>query len=309
MVAGALVQRFKATERLFTDWQEAGLIDRPEKRGLGRGRGISALWPESQMKLWLLLLKKRGDITQVPVLCNIPVGLWLYFGDRYVPIRQVRKCMRTWSFRYGSSRGHRQAKQVARQLIAGLPLSGSKTIRADLVSAMAHVLLLGIPTDRQRRELRERLLGSLRGAGWEESAAAASVELVLIRLLGARSFLSGDVPDHILAWARAWHLFGLRNYFASYSAGELPDVPGVDMSAPSFDKLIINACRDLLTAVGMALGVGRDEELPAPFFHPDKWKDSWSSATVDWRIEPSAIILPGNRQHANLRIEVSGPKD
>lgn len=308
-MAGALVQGFKATERLFTDWQEAGLIDRPEKKGLGRGRGISALWPESQMKLWLLLLQKRGDITQVPVLCNIPVGLWLYFGDRYVPIRQVRKCMKTWSFRYGSSRGHKQAKQIARQLLAGLPLSGSKSARADLVSAMAHVLLLGIPSDQQRRDLRERLIGSLRIAGWEESAAAATVELVLIRLLGASAFLAGNVPDHVLAWARAWHLFGLRNYLASYAAGELPNVPGVDMSAPNFDRLIINACRDLLTAVGMALGVGGDEALPAPFFHPDKWTDSWTSVKVDWRIEPARIILPGNRQHASLRIEVSGPID
>ena len=51
MIAAAVAEGHSATDRLLTDWQSAGLLDRPIKRGLGRGKGITALWPESQLRL------------------------------------------------------------------------------------------------------------------------------------------------------------------------------------------------------------------------------------------------------------------
>ncbi len=307
LVGAAVAHGYRATNRLLTDWQAAGLLDQPTKRGLGRGKGIQALWPESQLRLWLLLLQKRAEVTQVPVLCNVPVGLWLYFGDEYASIRQVRKCLGTWSYRYGSSRGHNQAKQWARALLAGVPIEGSRNAKADLISAMARVLLYGISTDEERRSLRARLIGSvLKAGGQDQSAATATVDVVLARLLAAQHLERGDVADHILAWARVWHLFGLRTYMAAHEAGSLPNVPGIDFSMPDFEKLIPNACLHLLSAIGMALSVGHDEQLPAPLFHPDKWKQRWATVNVQWAIEPGPILLPGQRQRARLQIAVSG---
>ena len=306
LVAAAMAHGYRATDRLLTDWQAAGLLDQPTKRGLGRGKGIEALWPESQLRLWLLLLQKRGEVTQVPVLCNIPVGLWLYFGDDYASVRQVRKCMRTWSYRYGSSRGHNRAKQEARALLAGVPIEGSKNAKADLISAMAKALLQGISSDEERRRLRHRLLGSVIKGGQEESAATATVDVVLARLLGAQHLGRGDVADHIIAWARVWHLFGLRTYMAAHEAGSLPNIPGIDFNVPDFEKLIQNACLHLLSAVGMALSLGQDEQLPAPLFHPDKWKEGWASVNVQWGVETGPILLPNGRQSARLQIGVSG---
>jgi hypothetical protein len=195
---------------------------------------------------------------------------------------------------------------LARALLSDVPLLASKSAKANLISTTAKALLHGLPNDDARRRLHSQLLGSIGDAGQvKRAAAAAMVELVLIRLLAARNLAQQTVPDHIIAWSRVWHLFGLRNYIASQQTGSLPDIPGVDFSTPDFEKLIPNACRDLVSAVGMALSLSKSEALPAPFFHPDSWQDGWDSIRVHWHIRPSAIILPNGRQHAHIQIEVS----
>src|SRR5437660_9642055 len=90
-----------ATSRLITDWVAKGLLDRPMFRGLGRGRGTSATWPDSQRLLFLKLLRERHDgRRRIQTLCNIPVAVWLYsepWEPERVPLRQVRRCMATWA--------------------------------------------------------------------------------------------------------------------------------------------------------------------------------------------------------------------
>ena len=312
MVELATASGRSATERLFTDWQAAGLIDKPFKRGLGRGRGLVALWPESQLRLWFVLLDKRRETTQVPNLCNLPVGLWLYFGDDYASLRQVRKCMTTWAQRYGSSRGHKLAKQMARKLLEDLPLAPlSKNVKADLVSAMASALLHGLERDEDRRALRDRLLSVVvppAETAAQPNHAASVVEMVLVRLLAAHHLSQGSVPDHIFEWARVWHLFGLRTYMEALDKGQVPASPGTEPESerPDFEKLMTAACRDLMSSIGMALGLGKEETLPAPFFHPDSWRGVPTGIRIGFQVEPSPIILPGGRRAGRLRIEVTG---
>jgi hypothetical protein len=43
-------------------------------------------------------------------LCNVPVGLWLYFGPEYVPIRQVRRALSTYAAQYWPTSGRRGAR-------------------------------------------------------------------------------------------------------------------------------------------------------------------------------------------------------
>jgi hypothetical protein len=310
MVAAAVAVGHSATDRLLTDWQSAGLLDRPTKRGLGRGKGITALWPESQLRLWLLLLDKRRQTSQIPNLCNVPVALWLFFGDTYATLDQVKKSMRTWAQRYGPSRGHKQAKQIARRLVTDLPLQiSNRNARAALIEHVAAAVLHGIRTDSERRDLRRRLLLAIGVKDGQELPPAGPVllvELVLIRLLAARQLTNGTVPDHVVLWARAWHLFKLQEYLAAHEAGNLPSVPGIPFDRPSLDTLIPNACRDLLTAIGMAMSLSKDEPMPAPFLNLDAWANGQVALTVSHEVEQSRIVLPGGRVHANVKIEVSG---
>ncbi len=310
MIAAALAGGHSATDRLLTDWQSAGLLDRPTKRGLGRGKGITALWPESQLRLWLLLLDKRRQTSQIPNLCNVPVALWLFFGDTYATLDQVKKSMRTWAHRYGPSRGHKQAKQIARRLVTDLPLEPSnRNARAALIEHVAAAVLNGIRTDSERRDLRRRLLVAIGIKAGDELPPAGPVllvELVLIRLLAARQLMYSTVPDHVVLWARAWHLFKLHEYLAAHETGNLPSVPGIPFDRPSFDTLIPNACRDLLTAIGMAMSLTKDEPMPAPFLSLDAWANGQVALTVSHEVEPSRIVLTGGHVHANVKIEVRG---
>jgi hypothetical protein len=102
--------------RLITDWVEKGLLDRPTVRGLGRGKGTLATWPEEQLQLFLLLLGKRRELKRTATLCNIPVGLWLIWGDRYAPLRQVRRALATWADAYATVK-HGRAERTALQLL------------------------------------------------------------------------------------------------------------------------------------------------------------------------------------------------
>lgn len=310
MIAAAVAAGHSATDRLLTDWQSAGLLDRPTKRGLGRGKGITALWPESQLRLWLLLLDKRRQTSQIPNLCNVPVALWLFFGDTYATLDQVKKSMRTWAMRYGPSRGHKQAKQIARRLVTDLPLKRSnRNSHAALIEHVAAAVLHGIRDDSERRDLRRRLLvaiGVQDGDKLPPTGPVLLVELVLIRLLAARQLMCDTVPDHVVLWARAWHLFKLQEYLADHEAGDLPSVPGIAFDRPSFDTLISNACRDLLTAIGMAMSLSKDEPMPAPFLNLDAWANGQVALTVSHEVEASRIVLPGRRVHAKVKIEVSG---
>ena len=311
LVQAAIEQGHRGTkERLFTDWQQAGLIDQPGlKKGLGRGKGVVALWPASQLHLWLLLLNKRKETSQIPNLCNVPVGLWLYFGDDYATLRQVRKCMTTWAQRYGSSRGHTMAKQTARRLIEDLALAGmSRDSQADLVSRLAGALLTGITDDEQRRSLRDALIRSIPAAIRNPvgaTKAEAVVDVVLLRVLAAHRLARGDVPSHIFEWARAWHLFGLRRYMDALQTGELPPISGMHFETPDFEVLVPNSCRDLISSIGMALSLAQDDQVSAPVFHPDSWKNGAGKLSLSFDIQPSPIIRPNGRQHAKLQIQVA----
>ncbi len=120
LLAIARSRGFNPSARLITDWIDVGLIDRPTKRGLGRGRGTIATWPDTQLQLFLLVLEKRdAGAKRVATLCNIPVGIWLYWGDTYAPLRQVRRALSTWSKANTGGRwaSERAAKDAARELV------------------------------------------------------------------------------------------------------------------------------------------------------------------------------------------------
>jgi hypothetical protein len=120
LVKDARAAGFEATGRLIADWVELGLLDRPARRPLGRGRGSEkAVWPETQKGLLLTLLLLRPSVSRIAPLANVPVWTWLAFGEEWVPIRQARRALGTWCghhhVRPGTSAT--EAKRMARQFM------------------------------------------------------------------------------------------------------------------------------------------------------------------------------------------------
>jgi hypothetical protein len=134
------------SERLVTDWASKGLLDRPHRtqRGKGNGRGAFYEWPETQRDLFLTLLSKRPEVKGVTTLCQIPVGVWLYWGDQWVPLRQVRLALPTWWSTAGRT-GWDRSLSIARQVVDTMaPSDMPRKAKAELRELVAGALDGGV---------------------------------------------------------------------------------------------------------------------------------------------------------------------
>lgn len=131
LVTAARQRGYPATKRLVADWVSIGLLDRGHDRGQGKGKGKVYLWSENQRRLFLSLLVKQGSVRRA-VLLNIPVWLWLNWGDAYVPLRQVRRALAAW-VGVNQRAGVKRARITARQVVGELdhPRAG-RTARKSL---------------------------------------------------------------------------------------------------------------------------------------------------------------------------------
>jgi hypothetical protein len=75
---------------------------------------------DEQLNLLLALLEKRPTVTHVAPLCNIPVFLWPWFDDRYVPVEQARRALMTW----GGANQHSPDAPAIRLLLVPGGLAG-----------------------------------------------------------------------------------------------------------------------------------------------------------------------------------------
>ena len=113
------------SDRTIRSWVQYGLIDRPDKKGLGRGRGTEATWPRTQVELLMALLHHRdkGGGTPIAALCHLPVWGWLRLGDAQIPLRQVRGCLRTWASA-AESPSWAEAQRGARRVVGRVAAPG-----------------------------------------------------------------------------------------------------------------------------------------------------------------------------------------
>ncbi len=118
LLADAQARGHQATARLVVEWTRRGLLDRPVVRGKGQGKGrTKGEFSRNQRQLFLALLDKRAlGATQFRSLAQVPIFIWLYFGDDYVPTRQIVRALASWVGDAGSSK--ERARETADQLIA-----------------------------------------------------------------------------------------------------------------------------------------------------------------------------------------------
>ena len=87
-------------ESPLEEFQKQGLMLPPQRRGKGRGKGVPGLWTAQQADLLrtLCMFRDKHKIHKVAVRCNIPVWVWLYWGDEWsVTLDQVKRVMKKWA--------------------------------------------------------------------------------------------------------------------------------------------------------------------------------------------------------------------
>lgn len=285
LTADAAAAGHQVTVRMIRDWTEAGLLDYPQRRPAGKGRGSrQALYPATQRSLFLTLLHHRSS-NGISSLARIPVGIWMYWGDEFVPLRQVRRAMNTW---LGDPRDSlRRARETAGEVVRQLDNpAAAPAARRELRNALADLAYTGRPDfarlERAVSEVFDAGFGTLRRAVGHPAAPAMSESVITMlkaRLAAVDLLRTGKVSDHDFYTARHVHRVAYAEYAASqqfFAMHAPPDNP--DMYEPVTAEAALNACcGHLLTSIGLASlypeRAGQIGVEPAPVGHP------WRSLT------------------------------
>ena len=261
LVADAARAGHEITVRLIRDWTQAGLLDRPRKRPAGRGRGSNqALYPANQRELLLTLLSKRAG-NGISSLARIPVGIWMYWGDEYVPLRQARRAMLTW---IGDPRASlRRAKETAQTILGQLDNpAATPSARRELRKAITDIAYTKqLDADRLERAVFDVFdpgTGRIRRAIGHPAApliADSVIEVTKARFTAVTQLTAGKVTDEAFYHARQAHLIAYAEYAAkqhAFAGSTPPQIP--DMYEPvTAEKALNDCCVHLLTTIGLEI--------------------------------------------------------
>ncbi len=260
LLADARAAGHPVTARLVTDWVQRGLLDSPQRRGAGRGRGSTkGVFSGHQRELFATLLTHRARERRVSALAVIPVALWLYWGEEYVPLRQVRRALVTWLAAYRQPARDR-ADRLARELLAQLDHPDASDTHRRRFTRVVSTAIYRRGLDEQ--PLHEALTAVFdphnEGRRLGPPGATLDPHVVLTTALAyataVDAVLRDTVTDQDFLQARQRHLDGLTAYLHQQPqlAAEAGTLAGM-FTGPSFQVLVNSACRHLLTALGFLL--------------------------------------------------------
>ena len=233
LIVDAKSRGFPATKRLIYDWVEKGLLDHPERRTRGSGGSDKALWSSNQRNLFRILA----------TLCNVPVGMWLLWGDEYVPVRQVQRALRTWagnSVKVSWTTARRQAREIVNTLDAS---GGSPAQRDGLIEVLAKIGYSGPNPEFNRAEL-EAAVNDV----FDPVVARDTVELIAARIRGLRA--AKTVSEDDLIWAREVVYSTISRVVLEFSVTAYTFKPGVVTPALVPEDFMNTACPKLCLILG-----------------------------------------------------------
>jgi hypothetical protein len=260
LAADAVAAGFEATPRLIRDWSEIGLLDYPVKRPAGKGHGSRpALYPPNQRQLFQTLLLKRSEGSGPKALAKIPVAIWMYWGDEWVSLRQVRRAMKTW---LGDPRlSKRQARQTAREILLQFDdTTATPAVRRDLLNVLTETGYTGrADFDQLENALRsvfEPGSQTIRKAVGHPEAPLMTDSFVAVlraRLTGVARLEADEITDDEFCFARHVHLVAYADYAMrrrSYAAMAPKSRPYMYEEVTA-ERALNEACLHLLTTIGM----------------------------------------------------------
>ena len=272
IVADAAAAGYQATARLIRDWTQHGLLDYPHKRPAGKGHGSApALYPASQRMLLLTLLHHRPG-KSVSSLARIPVGIWMYWGEEYVPLRQAHRALMRFlgdpqaGRRYVRDAGRAskdRARAVARALLGQLDNPrATPRARRELLEVLTEAAYTGRPDF----PLLERAVSAVFDAGTTQIRRAighpaapvtteALIGVIKARLAAVTALTADQVTGDALTRARDAHLFAYAEYIVRYPVLVTAAPPGIpQLYAPvTTEDTLSNCCGHLLSAIGLEI--------------------------------------------------------
>jgi hypothetical protein len=266
----------KASKRLVDDWAGLGLLDYSAAPGLGRKKGRQiGTWPEAQRQLFLTLLERRKRGEKITALCNVPVWIWMYWGDSYVPPAQAKRALGTWAGR-NQTAGWGTAQKTAKQLVT--TLAHPKSSAADRRAAIEGIATMATSGNFDRVRVAALLQPVLQPEGTERRSgpladivtAQGYAELIQARLRVVDHLESLD--DSLFEWARYFQITNYREYQRTQPALASDLHFGALASVPNLEDSFHSACEQLVTLLGLGLDL-LDRPGDGSLRHPATWRD------------------------------------
>jgi hypothetical protein len=276
LVADAERRGDTVTVRMIRDWTAVGLLDSPQRRPAGKGHGSRpALYPATQRELFLALLHHRPG-NGIKSLARIPVCIWMYWGEDYVPLRQARLAIKTWlgNPRISLRKARETALEVLGQLDNPAATDAARRELVDTLTAMANTAHLDPERlDHVVRQVFEPGYGEIHRAVGHPAApltADAIVGLVTARVTAANLLLHDAISDEDFLDARHAHLIGYADYAMQQRMLAAAAPPGTTSfyEPVNFETAANQCCTSLLTVIGLQRmhpqQAARIKNLPAP---------------------------------------------
>lgn len=270
----------------MTEWVQLGLLGSPARANRKGKRGAFYEWPDSQLDLFLTLLQKRGgEVKRTKALVVIPVGVWLYWGDEWVPVAQVRRALATSTDLFGPPGSWERAEANAKEAVRALQREGAAPAA---VKALEDYLASGLYNSRLNAdELRplvaDVLLFDPRTGGWGPFGWDVDDVVRWLRATVVAISRVSEVTDGSLVEARARLRGSLLQYAVEWR--NLTGLPtyGKNFEEPTVEFLVSRSCRDLLGVLGARM-IADEEGVSIP-----------PAPTMEWRHPPFGLIRLSTR--------------
>lgn len=320
LLAIAHAMGYHASEELFDEWVEKGLLGKAESRHwLGRGQGSSAKWPALQCELFLVLLRERqGKEVNIPLklLCNIPVWKWLYWGDLGgVGLPQVKRVMSTWVDyvkKIPAETTRKDAHKVVNTIQGSTPLE-KRALLNELTAIGAFEK--EVDTDVLRHQLRLVVEGSAKKRRKQDKNRLVLVDdvaylssLIPLRFDALAHFEQIEqLPDAVWEWARFFVLFLTSRVQAVHPLVDRDPKLHGRFYRITIKTLCEPTCYTLLTPLAMAAHHLFDEKNPQilPVFTPSVWQQGKIIAHMRTNLVSSGILLPDGNLARALHHEIA----
>lgn len=256
LVDSALEAGLPATPRLVTDWVRRGLLDEGIAVGRGRARGVQRIWPESQRQLFLTLLKHRAQLSgkSLAPLYNIPVSVWLLWGDAYVRLAQVLRAMGSWA-KAAKQRGWASAGETAKLSVDQIERSGATREAKDWLSEVVAGTLHSGDFDAEEFRDATKLVFDAEDEDRVEGPEGARLSVdVLTNLYAARyrALASLDrIPGDVYEVARGRYRQTIEEYTVRQPVFGADREIGELFQPGDLQSYLDSACLDLLTLLGL----------------------------------------------------------
>ena len=246
----------RISDRLVTDWVARGLLDKPERlsHGKGNGRGAVYQWPDRQLELFLSLLMHRDEVTYAGSLASVPVSAWLYWGDEWIPLRQVKVALKSWWDRASANRSRERVEAQARQMVKAIVgTGGSRDTRNQLRDELATCLEQNDFNSEALLPLISTLLESQSGGRWGPFGLTPQVVVEMLDHFNMTMQHYGELSDGDFYAARSRHRESIVQYAKIQPLWSLDPVHGHWFQDPDFETLVNSACKDLILSLGIVL--------------------------------------------------------